>query len=107
MRTLNVKAAIIAISVVIVLASSTHLLHSFQLARHSDSLRKMAVAAWEEKPRRADEAIQSMKNYLVLKPTDYKSIKELASWFAQTGHFGAAATRLEEIGRELEKRISE
>jgi cellulose synthase operon protein C len=106
MRTLNVKAAIIVLIVVVIVVSSTHLLHIIQVSRHSGTLHTMAVAAWNDTPRRDQDAIQSMKSYLALKPKDYKAWRELASWLAQTGHFGAAASRLEELARELEKQKS-
>ena len=50
MRTLNVKAAVILAIVVVVVAGSTHLLHSFQVVRHSSTLKDNAVAAWDATP---------------------------------------------------------
>jgi tetratricopeptide (TPR) repeat protein len=103
MRTLNVKAAVILLIVVIAVVGSTHLLHSYQVLRHSSTLYDMAVAAWKETPRRDVDAIQCMRSYLVLKPQDYKAVKELSGWLVETRRYSAAAMTLEELLRGLEK----
>ncbi len=103
MRTLNVKATVIFLIVLTVVVGSTHLLHSYQVSRHSTLFRTMAREAWNATPRRADDAIQCMTNYLSIEPNDFEAVKDLGFWQAETGRFNAAANRLEELLRMLEK----
>jgi tetratricopeptide (TPR) repeat protein len=103
MRSLNVNAAVILLVVVIVLAGGTALLHSYQITRHSSTFYDMAKAAWNNKPRREADAFQSMKDYLALKPTDFKARQELGDWLVESGHFKSASDVLEELIRTLEK----
>ena len=103
MRFLNLKAAIIFLVVVIVLAGGTALLHTYQIGRHSSTFHETAVAAWNDKPRRDADAFQSMKDYLALKPTDFKARQELGGWLAESGRFKACADVLEELARALDK----
>ncbi len=105
MRFLNVKATVIFLVVVIVVVGGTALLHSYQITRHSSTFYDMAVAAWNDKPRRDADAFQSMKDYLALKPTDFKARQELGGWLAESGRFKAAADVLEELVRALEKQV--
>lgn len=102
MRTVNVKAAVILLIVVVVVVGSTHLLHSYQLSRHSATLHDMAVAAWNDTPRRDLDALQWMKDYLGFKPKDYPAIQEYCGWLIQSGRVNAAANTLEELVRKLE-----
>ena len=103
MRFLNVKATVIFLVVLIVVVGGTHLLHSYQISRHSSTFHDMAVAAWNDKPRRDADAFKGMNEYLYLKPTDFKAWQELGGWLAESGHFKAAADKLEELVRALEK----
>ncbi len=103
MRFLNVKATVIFLIAVIVVVGGTHLLHSYQISRHSSTFHDMAVAAWNDKPRRDADAFQCMKDYLALKPTDFKARQELGGWLAESGRFNASADVLEELVRALEK----
>ena len=102
MRTVNVKAAVILLIVVVVVAGSTHLLHSYQLSRHSSTLHDMAVAAWNDTPRRDMDALQWMKDYLGFKPKDYQAVQDYGGWLIETRRFSAAANTLEELVRNLE-----
>src|SRR5271157_4117446 len=104
MRTLNVKRAVILLVVVIVVAGSTHLLHSYQLQRKPASYKTQATAAWQDNPRRAAEAFQLMRAYLGLEPKDYEAREELGQWYFESGRFTNASSTLEELLRALEKR---
>ena len=75
MRTLNIKVVVIFLVGVIVVAGSTHFLHSFQVTRHSSTFRAQAYAFWDETPRRYTDAIQCMKWYLQLAPERPESQK--------------------------------
>ncbi len=103
MRTLNVKAAVILVIVVIIVAGSTHLLHSFQVFRHSSTLKDRAVAAWNEKPRRDEDALRYMKDYLGFQPKDFEAVQRYADWLVEVNRCGPAAMTLEELVRNLEK----
>ena len=103
MRTINLKVAAIFLGAVIVMAGGTYLLHGFQLSHHSHSFKALAHAAWNDKPRREMDAIQCMMAYLTLEPKDYAASKDLGFWMAETGRFSAAAAKLEELLRTMEK----
>ena len=103
MRTLNVKRAVVFLVAVIVVAGSTHLLHSYQLHRKSSSFKTQAEAAWNDNPRRYFGRRELMRAYLVLAPQDYEAREELGFWYAASGRFGDASTTLEELVRALEK----
>ena len=103
MRTLNVRRTIVLLIVVIVVAGSTHLLHSVQVQRNSSSYKIQAEAAWNDKPRRLLDAIVLMRVYLILEPKDYKAREELGFWYIGCGQFPAATGILEELLRVLEK----
>ena len=103
MRTLNVKAAVILLIVAIFVVVSTALLHNYQLLRRSSTLKDLAIAAWNETPRRDVDAIQGMRAYLVLRPNDYDAIQKLGGWLIEAKRFGLAANTLEELMRGLEK----
>lgn len=102
MRTINLKAAVILLIVVVVVACSTHLLHSYQLSRHSLTLHDMAVAAWNDTPRRDMDALRSMRDYLGLKPKDYQAVREYGGWLIESRRLTAAADTLEQLVRNLE-----
>ena len=100
MRTLNVKRTVIFLVVVIVVAGSTHLLHSYQLQRNSSSFKTQAEAAWNDNPRRDSDAFQLMRAYLVLEPQDYEAREELGFWYADSGRFAIASSNPGRIGQD-------
>ncbi len=101
MRTLNLKRAAILLVAVIAVAGSAHLLHSFQLQRNSAVFKNQAKAAWDD--HRITEALQMMRDYLRVEPSDLEAREELGVWYAESGRFGAASTTLDELLRTLEK----
>jgi len=103
MRTLNVKRTVVVLVVLIVLAGSAHLLHSYQLQRNSSSFKTQAKAAWNGKPRRNLDALKLMNAYLVLEPHDFEAREELGSWYFDSGRLRDASAILEELVRELEE----
>jgi len=102
MRTLNVRRAIVLFVVTIVIVGSTGLLHSYQLNRHAKKIKQQAEAAWNDNPRRAADAIQAIRSYLVLKPQDYEARETLGCWCFDTAQFPAAMQIMEELVRVLE-----
>ena len=85
MQTLNVKRTLIFLAVVIIVAGSAHLLHSYQLKRHSSTFKTQALAAWNDNPRRDVDALKLMWAYVLLKPQDYEAREELGFTPGETG----------------------
>ena len=106
MRTLNVRRTVVLLVVAIVLAGSTHLLHSYQLQRKSPWFKNQAQAAWDDEPRRVVDAIRLMRAYLVLEPHDYEACEKLTDWYANLGRSATAYKNLEELVRTLETQKS-
>ena len=103
MQTLNVKAAVISFIVLIVVTGSTHLLHSYQLKRQSATYHELALAAWNDKPRRDADALICMTEYLRQNPKDWAANTEMGFWLGETGRFSAASAKLEEVLRAVPK----
>ena len=103
MQKLNIRRAVVLLVAVIVVAGSTHLLHSFQLQRNSLSFKNQARAAWNAEPKRVLEAITLMRVYLGLEPADFEAREELGSWYAGSGHFSTASILWEELVRTLDR----
>ena len=103
MRTLNVKRLVVFLVVVIVVAGSAHLLHSYQVQRNSPTFKNQAEAAWNDGPKRVRDALRLMNAYLGLAPHDYEAREELGGWLFDVGQFAATSTTLEELLRSLEK----
>ena len=100
MRTLNLKRAAILLVAVIAVAGSAHLLHSFQLQRNSAVFKNQAEAAWND--HRITEALQMMRDYLRVAPSDLEAREELGIWYDKSGRFSLASATLEELLRTLE-----
>ena len=103
MHTLNVKRTVIVLATVVIVAGSTHLLHSYQLQWHSPTFKAKAEAAWNDNPKRVKDALQSMKEYLALQPDDLEALEEMGTWNLECGRFSPASAILEETLRKLEK----
>ncbi len=103
MRTLNVKLAVILVVVIVVVSGSAHLLHSYQVQRHSTSFKTQATAAWNDNPRRVPDALRLMQAYVHLVPQDYEASEQLGFWYFESGKTTNAVLTLEELMRGLEK----
>ncbi len=103
MRTLNFKRTAVAFLVLVLVAGSTHLLHSYQVQRNASAYKIKAEDAWNAKPKRIADAVETMEDYLLLAPHDYDAREEYGGWCADCRQFGLATETLEELLRDLEK----
>ena len=80
MRTLNFKRTAVAFLVLVLVAGSTHLLHSYQVQRNASAYKIKAEDAWNAKPKRIADAVETMEDYLLLAPHDYDAREEYGGW---------------------------